>query len=120
MKGWQDLAKWHLQENLPGSFPFTAGIYPFTHNNFGDHSYSDNKWRTWLDLDTDIGKYVKELGQELIGATIVAYVQHSSGSWFYGGPQRGRIDAVSMTTINTTDSEAPNGKFRALPNWSTM
>ena len=23
------LAKWHLQENLPGSFPFTAGIYPF-------------------------------------------------------------------------------------------
>ena len=29
MKGWQDLAKWHLQENLPGSFPFTAGIYPF-------------------------------------------------------------------------------------------
>ena len=28
MQGWQDLAKWHLQENLPGSFPFT-GIYPF-------------------------------------------------------------------------------------------
>ena len=28
MKGWQDLAKWHLQENLPGSYPFTAGIYP--------------------------------------------------------------------------------------------
>ena len=23
------LAKWHLQENLPGHFPFTAGIYPF-------------------------------------------------------------------------------------------
>ena len=29
LSGWQDLAKWHLQENLPGSFPFTAGIYPF-------------------------------------------------------------------------------------------
>ncbi|MGB0179032.1 MAG: methylmalonyl-CoA mutase family protein [Flavobacteriales bacterium] len=27
--GWRDLAKWHLQENLPGSFPYTAGIYPF-------------------------------------------------------------------------------------------
>ena len=78
---------------------FAAGSYPFTHNNFGDHSYSDNKWRTWLDLDTDIGKYVKELGQELVGATIVAYVQHSS-TWFYGGPQRGRIDAVHMTTIS--------------------
>jgi methylmalonyl-CoA mutase len=29
LTGWQDLAKWHLQENLPGSFPYTAGIYPF-------------------------------------------------------------------------------------------
>ena len=28
-RGWQDLAQWHLQENLPGSFPYTAGIYPF-------------------------------------------------------------------------------------------
>ena len=29
LRGWRDLAKWHLQENLPGSFPYTAGIYPF-------------------------------------------------------------------------------------------
>ena len=29
LTGWRDLAKWHLQENLPGSFPYTAGIYPF-------------------------------------------------------------------------------------------
>ena len=29
LSGWRDLAKWHLQENLPGSFPYTAGIYPF-------------------------------------------------------------------------------------------
>lgn len=26
---WGDLIKWKGQENLPGSFPFTAGIYPF-------------------------------------------------------------------------------------------
>ncbi len=29
LTGWRDLAIWHLQENLPGSFPYTAGIYPF-------------------------------------------------------------------------------------------
>ena len=29
LTGWCDLTKWHLQENLPGSFPYTAGIYPF-------------------------------------------------------------------------------------------
>ena len=29
LHGWRDLAKWSLQENLPGSFPYTAGIYPF-------------------------------------------------------------------------------------------
>jgi len=29
LSGWRDLAKWHLQESLPGSFPYTAGIYPF-------------------------------------------------------------------------------------------
>ncbi|MEE2838662.1 MAG: methylmalonyl-CoA mutase family protein [Bacteroidota bacterium] len=29
LTGWRDLTKWHLQENLPGSFPYTAGIYPF-------------------------------------------------------------------------------------------
>lgn len=27
--GWQDVLKWALQENFPGNFPFTAGIYPF-------------------------------------------------------------------------------------------
>ncbi|MBX3173413.1 MAG: methylmalonyl-CoA mutase family protein [Gemmatimonadaceae bacterium] len=27
--GWGDLLKWLLQENLPGSFPFTAGVFPF-------------------------------------------------------------------------------------------
>lgn len=26
---WGDLIKWKGQENLPGSFPYTAGIYPF-------------------------------------------------------------------------------------------
>ncbi len=28
-KGWADVLKWVLQENVPGEFPFTAGIYPF-------------------------------------------------------------------------------------------
>ena len=27
--GWSDLTRWSLQENLPGHFPFNAGIYPF-------------------------------------------------------------------------------------------
>ncbi len=27
--GWGDLLKWSLQENVPGEFPYTAGIYPF-------------------------------------------------------------------------------------------
>ncbi len=26
---WGDILKWNLQENFPGDFPFTAGIYPF-------------------------------------------------------------------------------------------
>jgi len=26
---WGDLLKWCLQENIPGEFPYTAGIYPF-------------------------------------------------------------------------------------------
>ena len=26
---WGDVLKWSLQENLPGSFPFTAGVFPF-------------------------------------------------------------------------------------------
>ncbi|MEO1052332.1 MAG: methylmalonyl-CoA mutase family protein [Bacteroidota bacterium] len=28
-EGWGDLLKWNLQENVPGEFPYTAGIYPF-------------------------------------------------------------------------------------------
>ncbi|MDV7185993.1 methylmalonyl-CoA mutase family protein [Lutibacter sp. TH_r2] len=28
-EGWGDVLKWILQENVPGEFPFTAGIYPF-------------------------------------------------------------------------------------------
>lgn len=26
---WGDVLKWNLQENVPGKFPYTAGIYPF-------------------------------------------------------------------------------------------
>ena len=29
LTGWSDLVKYAAQENLPGSFPYTAGIYPF-------------------------------------------------------------------------------------------
>ena len=28
-EAWGDLLQWMLQENVPGSFPFTAGLYPF-------------------------------------------------------------------------------------------
>lgn len=28
-KAWGDLLKWMLQENVPGSFPYTSGLYPF-------------------------------------------------------------------------------------------
>jgi methylmalonyl-CoA mutase len=28
-EAWGDLLKWNLQENVPGAFPYTAGIYPF-------------------------------------------------------------------------------------------
>ena len=28
-EGWGDLLQWLLQENVPGEFPYTAGIYPF-------------------------------------------------------------------------------------------
>ncbi len=27
-KDWGDIAKWQLQENVPGEFPFTAGVFP--------------------------------------------------------------------------------------------
>jgi methylmalonyl-CoA mutase len=28
-EAWGDILKWCLQENVPGEFPFTAGLYPF-------------------------------------------------------------------------------------------
>jgi len=28
-KAWGDILKWVLQENVPGEFPFTSGLYPF-------------------------------------------------------------------------------------------
>jgi len=28
-EAWGDLLKWFLQENIPGEFPFTAGVFPF-------------------------------------------------------------------------------------------
>ncbi len=28
-EAWGDILKWTLQENVPGEFPFTAGLYPF-------------------------------------------------------------------------------------------
>ena len=28
-QAWGDLIRWNLQENVPGEFPFTAGLYPF-------------------------------------------------------------------------------------------
>ncbi|WP_076548521.1 methylmalonyl-CoA mutase family protein [Maribacter ulvicola] len=28
-EGWGDILKWSLQENVPGEFPFTAGVFPF-------------------------------------------------------------------------------------------
>ena len=32
-KDWGDIAEWHLKENLPGYFPFTAGVFKFKQNN---------------------------------------------------------------------------------------
>jgi len=28
-KGWGDILHWSLQENIPGEFPYTAGVFPF-------------------------------------------------------------------------------------------
>ncbi|MDY0780161.1 methylmalonyl-CoA mutase family protein [Tenacibaculum sp. IB213877] len=28
-KAWGDLLRWNLQENVPGEFPYTSGLYPF-------------------------------------------------------------------------------------------
>ena len=32
-KSWGDILQWVLQENVPGEFPYTAGIYPFKREN---------------------------------------------------------------------------------------
>ncbi|TXC78802.1 methylmalonyl-CoA mutase family protein [Luteibaculum oceani] len=32
-KAWGDVLQWVLQENVPGEFPYTAGIYPFKREN---------------------------------------------------------------------------------------
>ncbi len=32
-KAWGDLLKWQLQENFPGYFPYTAGVFPFKREN---------------------------------------------------------------------------------------
>ncbi len=32
-RAWGDLLKWQLQENLPGEFPYTAGVFPFKRKN---------------------------------------------------------------------------------------
>jgi methylmalonyl-CoA mutase len=32
-KGWGDILQWSLQENVPGEFPYTAGVYPFKREN---------------------------------------------------------------------------------------
>ena len=32
-KAWGDILYWNLKENVPGSFPFTAGVFPFKREN---------------------------------------------------------------------------------------
>jgi methylmalonyl-CoA mutase len=32
-RGWGDILEWTLQENVPGSFPYTAGVFPFKREN---------------------------------------------------------------------------------------
>ena len=32
-KGWGDILKWKLRENIPGCFPYAAGVYPFKREN---------------------------------------------------------------------------------------
>lgn len=32
-KGWGDILKWNLRENVPGEFPYAAGVYPFKREN---------------------------------------------------------------------------------------
>ena len=31
--GWGDILRWSLQENVPGEFPYTAGVFPFKREN---------------------------------------------------------------------------------------
>ena len=28
-QAWGDILRWTLQENVPGEFPYTSGLYPF-------------------------------------------------------------------------------------------
>lgn len=32
-EAWGDILKWNLQENVPGEFPYTAGVFPFKRQN---------------------------------------------------------------------------------------
>lgn len=32
-KDWGEIVRWSMQENVPGEFPFTAGVYPFKRTN---------------------------------------------------------------------------------------
>ena len=32
-KGWGDILKWNLLENVPGEFPYAAGVFPFKREN---------------------------------------------------------------------------------------
>lgn len=32
-QGWGDILRWNLQENVPGEFPYTAGVFPFKREN---------------------------------------------------------------------------------------
>jgi methylmalonyl-CoA mutase len=32
-KGWGDIVKWNLKENVPGEFPYAAGVFPFKREN---------------------------------------------------------------------------------------
>ncbi len=32
-QGWGDILKWNLRENVPGEFPYAAGVYPFKREN---------------------------------------------------------------------------------------
>ena len=46
LTGWQDLLRWGLQENVPGVFPFTAGIYPVQARRRGPDAHVRRRGRT--------------------------------------------------------------------------